>query len=313
MSTDFQKAVLNRNAAAIRDLLAKGVAPEEINHQDAHGNTPLNYLCAMGTDEDVIVALIAKGADVKMPNKNGAVPLIHAVYSKMSPVVIKALVDAGADVNFQNDSGGTALQIACVCKAGADVINALVDLGADVDLANSHGHTPLTFAVRNHNDYAIIDLIAGKSKNINAKIDNDDPKYPGFTALHFAAGEGMAAAAAVLITHGADTSVTNRDGYTPLQLADENTHKAMVSSSFARFAQSNPPPAEARAKSVRAPLRRTSLLAQTTTAMLGGAAPGTPPDNGPRAASSGGTPPLEGVKESAEEAAAAGGGDPPAE
>ena len=231
--------------------------------------------------------MIEQKANVSIPNKNGAVPLIHAVYSKLSPTVLRAFVSAGADPNFQNESGGTAVQIACVCKAGVEIIKTLLELGADVDVANSHGHTPLTFAVRNHNDYEIIDLIASATKNIDAQVDADDPKYPGFTALHFAAGEGTAAAAAVLINHGADTAIKNSDGFTPLQLADDNTHKAMVSASFAKFSQVHPPPPEARIKSTRQPLRRTSLLVQATT---------------PPAAST--TPPaLDGVKEEAQEEA----------
>ena len=95
-----------------------------------------------------------------------------------------------------------------------------------------------------------------------------DPKYPGFTALHFAAGEHLPAQAAILIKHGADTALTNAEGFTSLQLADENTKTAMMSASFAKFSLENPPPADAAGevksdvKKRTGPLRRTSLLAQ---------------------------------------------------
>ena len=80
MATDFQKAVLLRNDAAIRELLAKGVSAEEINHQDSHGNTPLNYLCAMGIAEDVIVArdvlLLVLGV-ILAQHRYGPLPVHH--------------------------------------------------------------------------------------------------------------------------------------------------------------------------------------------------------------------------------------------
>lgn len=146
----------------------------------------------------------------------------------MSPTVLKAIAKAGGDVNHQNDSGGTALQVACICKAGLTTVQCLVDdLGADPDLANHHGNTPLMFAIRNHNDIDVVTYLSKKVKDINTQTTKDEPKYPGFTALHFAAGEHLPAHAAILITNGAKTELQNDEGYTALQLADEKTKTAM--------------------------------------------------------------------------------------
>jgi len=137
---------------------------------DQHGNTPLNYACAMGVSSAVILKMIEHGADVTIANKTGAVPLTHAVYSKLEPAIVEALVKAGADVNYKNESGGTALQIACVCKAGMPLVAKLVELGADADMCNNHGHSALMFAVRNHNEMEVVDFLAERTKNINQKI-----------------------------------------------------------------------------------------------------------------------------------------------
>ena len=146
----------------------------------------------------------------------------------MSTTVLKAIVAAGGDVNYQNESGGTALQVACICKAGMETVQCLVeDLLANPDLANHHGNTPLMFAIRNHNDMDVVTFLCKKVNDINAQTTKDEPKYPGFTALHFAAGEHMPAHAAILITHGAKTEMQNEEGYTALQLADEKTKTAM--------------------------------------------------------------------------------------
>lgn len=163
------------------------------------------------------------------------VPLTHAVYSKMSNAVITALVKSGADTNYQNESGGTALQTACVCKAPLDTIQTLLDLGADPHLANNHGNTPLIFAVRNHNSLDVVALLAKLTgaEQINQQI-HDDPKFPSYTALHFAAVEHLPAIAATLVKFGAHTDVKNGDGFTPLQLCDEKTKIAMMSAEHAR-------------------------------------------------------------------------------
>jgi len=72
-------AVSHKDEKKIIELLGKGVPLDET---DAHGNTPLNYACAMGLSEDIILKMIAAGASCKIANKNGAMPLNHAVYSK---------------------------------------------------------------------------------------------------------------------------------------------------------------------------------------------------------------------------------------
>jgi len=153
----------------------------------------------------------------------------------MSKEVITALVKHGANPNYQNESGGTALQTACVCKSSLDMIQELINLGADVHLANNHGNTPLIFSVRNHNPLDVVMLLAKLTgpEQINQQL-HDDPKFPGYTALHFAAVEHLPAVAATLVKFGALTDVKNGDGFTPLQLTDEKTKIAMMSAEHAR-------------------------------------------------------------------------------
>jgi ankyrin repeat protein len=112
----------------------------------------------------------------------------------MSPTVLQALVKHGADPNYQNSSGGTALQTACACRVSIEIIQALIDLGADPRLANNHGNTPLIFAVRNHCHLDVVALLAKLTgpELINQQL-HDDPKFPKYTALHFAAVEHLPA------------------------------------------------------------------------------------------------------------------------
>ena len=150
-------------------------------------------------------------------------------------MVLTSLVKHGADPNYQNESGGTALQTACVCKASVETVQTLIDLGADPLLANHHGNTPIVFAVRNHCALEVVALLAKLTgaDHINKQL-HDDPKFPAYTALHFAAIEHLPAVAATLVKYGALTDIANGDGFTALQLCDEKTKVAMLSAEHAR-------------------------------------------------------------------------------
>lgn len=228
------KAVALRQADEAFKLLEDKNVKKHINDVDVHGNSALNYACAMGLPDDLVLKMLEMGADPKSQNKMGAVPLTHAVYSKMSKEVLEALVKHGADPNYKNESGGTALQTACVCKATLETVQTLLDLGADVHLANNHGNTPLIFAVRNHCALDVVALLARLTGDqINQQL-HDDPKFSKYTALHFAAVEHLPAIAATLVKFGALTDIENAEGHTPLQLCDEKTKVAMLSAEHAR-------------------------------------------------------------------------------
>ena len=226
-------AISKRDTAKALALLNEKKVQSVCDVPDKHGATPLNFACAMGADEAVIARLVELGANVNKANKSGAVPLTHAVYAKCPVGVFERLVRAGANVNYQNSQGGTALQVACVCKAGLETVKKLVELGADPDLANHHGVTPIMFALRNHNDFDVVAFLAGISKNLDAQTKND-PKFPGYAALHFAAAEHNPAAAAILIKSGASLAVEDVEGLGPLMYADERTKLAMMSAYHAR-------------------------------------------------------------------------------
>jgi ankyrin repeat protein len=58
----------------------------------------------------------------------------------------------------------------------------------------------------------------------------------GWTALHWAAAEGHKDVARLLVERKASTTVVDKDGRTPVQLATENLHSGVVSilSKFSR-------------------------------------------------------------------------------
>ena len=84
-----------------------GEIPQDIDTQDASGNTALMGVCFKGYDA-IAKALIYHGANVNVKNYNGATALIYAtMFKKIN--IIKLLIENGADKTIKDDSGKTAL------------------------------------------------------------------------------------------------------------------------------------------------------------------------------------------------------------
>jgi ankyrin repeat protein len=226
-TTTLAKAVAANDENEVLRLLESD--PSQLDQVDGFGNTLLNSACAIGANSGMIIGLISAGCDVSLPNKRGIVPLFSAVYANSDPVVFKELVKNGAKINHQNDAGGTALQVACIVKLPYASVKTLVELGADVDLTNKHGYTPLHLACRNLMGPETVRLLASKTKNINAKVFDDDNKFPGYTALHFALQQHNPHAAAELLKFKASQTITNAQGETPIALADSTLRTALLS------------------------------------------------------------------------------------
>ncbi len=123
------------------------------------GTTPMLRAAKAG-DAEVIEALLAKGADPKIPTKFGITPAMAAAglgtkeedttaRKKTEPEAIASLklcLDAGADVNAVDNQGQTALHGAAQ-KGWDQVVQFLVDHGAKLDVKDKRGHTPLDAAM----------------------------------------------------------------------------------------------------------------------------------------------------------------------
>ena len=180
-------------------------------------------------------------AQVHVRDATGSTPLLWAVY-KNDPVAVQALIRAGADVNAKDNGGYTALIQACRIN-GLQCARMLLEAGADVHMYNYHGHclihettiladatllslledhgadinaqrppfmtSPLMFAAGNRNAEAATYLLSR-----GAATDGQDGA--GDTALHFACRANADQCLELLLRHGADFTITNTNGFTPL-------------------------------------------------------------------------------------------------
>ena len=112
------------------------------------------------------------------------------------------------------DLQATGADIADAAKArDAVAVKALLKQGADVNAAQGDGMTALHWAATN-GDAALAQMLLAAGANIRATT-----RLGGITALHMASQGGHAQVVAALIAAGADRNSTTSTGATPLMLA----------------------------------------------------------------------------------------------
>lgn len=173
--TPLALACLNASSAMVERLLEAGADP---NAAQESGETAL-MTCARSGRWSAVSPLVARGADLNARERDhGQTALMWAAWEGHTDVV-RGLLRHGAEVDTQTTTGYTALLLAAR-EGYTETTKALLDAGADVNATAEDGTSALLVAViRRHTSYAEFLLDQGADPNLG----------PGFTPLHWAAGE----------------------------------------------------------------------------------------------------------------------------
>ncbi len=151
-ATALQIAIDTNRLDIVDLLLAKDADP---NAQDKDkGLGPLHLACtAPGLETAGRIALagklLAKGANIDLPMKNGATPL-HLACERDNLELATFLLDRGAKTDVRGPEGYTALHFAAA-KKSKPLCELLVSRGADVNAKNDGKATPAQIAAYDQN------------------------------------------------------------------------------------------------------------------------------------------------------------------
>ena len=168
-------------------------------------------------DLDAIRSLIAAGADLDARDDNGRTPA-HVAAFDSNDAALAALAADGADMNALDDQVYDVLTIAAVAN-DPDLVSLALRLGNRPDLITSiYDGTALIAAAHLGHQDVVRRLIAG-----GAPLDHVNNL--GWTALIEAVilgdgGPDHIETVRALVEAGADRTLTDRDGVTPLQHAE---------------------------------------------------------------------------------------------
>ena len=191
------------DVGAVKALVNKGV---DVNYRGAHGNTPLGYSAYSG-HEGIVRLLLDAGADPNIPAFDGWSPLALAVY-ECHPRLVELLLENRADPHFIHGESGENLLHVAVAKSeqGANATQCVaLLLGAGVD---PNGTTRQ--GVETDSFY-------------NVTVYSETP-------LHWAAAYGDETTVKMLIDAGADVSIKDGRGDTPLVWAGRHRRPSAIRS-----------------------------------------------------------------------------------
>ncbi|NWR44619.1 ASB10 protein, partial [Regulus satrapa] len=154
---------------------------------------------------------------------------LHITASRGHTACLRLLLLRGAAVDLA-PGGRTALHGACAA-AHADCVRLLLRAGADPEALSEDGYRPLHLCRSSDSIECVRQLLQhGASVNSQTEEEND-------TALHVASRHGLAEHVQLLLHHGAELEVKNKEGQTPLNAACAQRHQPQDMDRYYRVCQ----------------------------------------------------------------------------
>ncbi|SDN75878.1 hypothetical protein SAMN05518871_107146 [Psychrobacillus sp. OK028] len=173
-------------------------------------------------DLDAVRGLLKESVDINAQDEQGRTAIMIATYANDADMV-KLLVDAGANVDIQDDMLNNPFLYAGA-EGYMDILKLLIAAGADPTITNRYGGVAIIPA----SEHGYVEIV--EELLTNTKTDVNHINNLGWTALLEAiilndGSEKQQQTIRVLIEHGADVNIADKDGVTPLAHAREKGFK----------------------------------------------------------------------------------------
>ncbi|GEM_PF-2666471 len=180
----------------------------------------LLFLAVSAGDLPSIDLLLQLGVPTAAPSGNDSEYVSTAIFRRELPLVEKTLPWC---TDFDQSDDGYHPLLAAIDADMLEAVQPLVDAGASLTTTGINGNTPLHLAASMGNRDAV-SLLAPFYEDVDIR----DSDYSHWTPLMTAAFAGATEAVRVLLANGADVTLRDSAGHTAVQLAQENSHEAIV-------------------------------------------------------------------------------------
>lgn len=232
----LENEITENNLEGVKTLLEEIVLPSVTDYADYN----ILKTTLRKRKKEIAKLLIAKGFRVnKTTSRSNECTPLHLAVSLGCPTIIQALLDKGASINAKNKNNETPLVVAL--KMAQDSTIDLMLPFVNHNQSSNEGITHMHIAcMRNRAD--IVKKFLQHGVPIDHAVNSHSLSFPGYTPLHFAVDYQCLKTVELLIDCGADVTVKDARGLTPVHLTDRFRNGSLVDLilPFHAFNGSNP-------------------------------------------------------------------------
>ena len=176
-------------------------------------------------DTATVLRLLSNGADINGQDARGRTPVMAATHGN-HVATANVLIQAGADVNLRDNMLDNPFLYAGA-EGLLDILKLTIAAGADPKLTNRYGGTALIPAAQRGHVEVVREILT------HTNVDINHINKLGWTALLEAivltdGGVKYQQIVQLLVDHGADVTIPDKEGVTPLQHAQRKNFTAIA-------------------------------------------------------------------------------------